>query len=538
MSDVFISYARSTEPQAQRIAAALRGLGYEVWRDDEIPAHRPFGEMIEERLAVAKAVLVLWSADAAKSEWVRSEASRARAMGKLVQLTLDKSPLPMPFDQIQCANLVGWNGEADTPGWRKVAASVADLVGGGVPAAAAVADQAPLTLPSKPSIAVMPFANLSGDPEQDYFADGMVEEIVGALSRYRSIFVIGSGSTLTFKGKSLTPHDVGRLLGVRYVLEGSVRKAGGRVRIAVNLIDASDGVQFWADRFEDTLEDVFALQDRVALGVAGKIEPTVQQAEIRRASSLPTETMGAYDLYLRALPLYQTFSRAETLKARDLLDRAIALNPDFGPALAASAACRNVLVIFGWSDDPERDRRRGAELAYRAVRVGGDDAYVLSFAAAALSNLNVNRDLAATLIDRALDLNPGAALGWFASGVLQIQRGEPDLAFEHFETTSRLDPLSLRRGPVRVYKGVARFQQGRFAEALKLLKEAASLVITPVAPAYLAATYGQLGQMSEARSALALYRQRSPAPIETRAMGRPDHRKLFLEGIALADLSA
>ena len=206
----------------------------------------------------------------------------------------------------------------------------------------------------------MPFANLSGDPEQDYFADGMVEEIVGALSRYRSIFVIGSGSTLTFKGKSVTPQDVGRLLGVRYVLEGSVRKSGGRVRIAVNLIDASDGAQFWADRFEDKLDDVFELQDRVALGVAGKIEPTVQQAEIRRVSRLPTENMSSYDLYLRALPLYQTFTPAETLKARDLLERAIALDPDFGPALAAAAACQNVLVNFGWSDDPERDRRRGA----------------------------------------------------------------------------------------------------------------------------------------------------------------------------------
>src|SRR5580658_2197136 len=179
MSDVFISYARETEGAAQRIAEALQGLGYGVWRDDEIPAHRSFGEVLEERLAAAKVVLVLWSAEAARSDWVRSEASRARAMGKLVQLTLDKSPLPMPFDQIQCANLVGWSGEADAPGWRKVVASIGDLADAGAPASLMEPPPDP-PLPSKPSIALLPFTNLSGDPEQDYFAEGMVEEIARA----------------------------------------------------------------------------------------------------------------------------------------------------------------------------------------------------------------------------------------------------------------------------------------------------------------------------------------------------------------------
>src|SRR5580658_406402 len=293
MTDIVISYARETEAEAIRVVEALRGLGYAVWRDDEIPAHRSFGPAIEERLAAAKVVLVLWSAEASKSTWVRSEASRARAMGKLVQLTLDKSPLPIPFDQIQCANLVGWNGEADAPGWRKVVGSVGDLAG-----APAVAVAIPL--PSKPSIAVLPFANLSGDPEQEYFADGMVEEITTVLSRIRSLFVIASGSAMTLKGKDVRLSEVGRQLGVRYVLEGSVRRSADRVRIAVRLVDASDGAQIWADRFEDTLEDVFALQDKVALGVAGAIEPTVRAAEIRRASKGPTENMGSYDLYLRA----------------------------------------------------------------------------------------------------------------------------------------------------------------------------------------------------------------------------------------------
>jgi adenylate cyclase len=291
MSHIFISYARETQAQAHQVAEALRALGHEVWRDDEIPAHRMFGEMIEERLAAAKVVLVLWSAEAAKSEWVRSEASRARAMGKLVQLTLDKSPLPMPFDQIQCANLVGWSGEADAPGWRKIVDSIGELASGEAQALRKETTPDP-PLPSKPSIALLPFTNLSGDPEQDYFADGMVEEIARALSRVKSLFVIGGGSSLSFKAKATTPREAARILGVRYVLEGSVRKSGGRVRIAVKLVDGTDGAQIWADRFEDTLEDVFALQDRVALSVAGIIEPAVRAADVRRGREPPDRRPG------------------------------------------------------------------------------------------------------------------------------------------------------------------------------------------------------------------------------------------------------
>ena len=209
----------------------------------------------------------------------------------------------MPFDTIHCADLVGWEWcWADAQNWRRVIASIADLTGGtGGTSAAPVPNpfvEAPLPLPSKPSIAVMPFANLSGDPEQEYFADGMVTEITTALSRIRSIFVIASASTLSFKGKAVSPQEVGRQLGVRYVLEGNVRKAGARVRISVQLIDAGDGAQVWADRFEDTLDDIFALQDAVALNVTAVIEPTVQTAEVRRAGKRPTDNMGSYDLYL------------------------------------------------------------------------------------------------------------------------------------------------------------------------------------------------------------------------------------------------
>jgi adenylate cyclase len=196
----------------------------------------------------------------------------------------------------------------------------------------------PLPLPSKPSIAVMPFVNVSGDAEQEYFADGMLLEIIEALSRIKSIFVVASSSSLSFKGKGVRPQEAARQLGVRYVLEGGVRKSGDRVRIGVQLIDAADDAQIWTHRFEDTLKDVFALQDAVAMAVAGKIEPTIEQVEIRRAAIRPTDNINSHDLYLRALPIFRTHSKTGTLEALDLLNQAIDLDAANGPALALAVS--------------------------------------------------------------------------------------------------------------------------------------------------------------------------------------------------------
>ncbi|HEY2177752.1 MAG TPA: TIR domain-containing protein, partial [Caulobacteraceae bacterium] len=199
MSDVFISYARPTEGEATRIGEILRGLGYGVWRDDELPAHRDYSEVIEERLRAAKAVVVVWSVEAVKSQWVRAEADLAREAGTLVQLSLDGAPLPMPFNRIQCADLAGWKGDTGHPGWKKVALSVSALAGAGP------APEAPPGPPlsTKPSIAVLPFADLSPAKDQDYFCDGVVVEIVTALSRFRTLFVIASGSSLSYRDASI-----------------------------------------------------------------------------------------------------------------------------------------------------------------------------------------------------------------------------------------------------------------------------------------------------------------------------------------------
>jgi adenylate cyclase len=537
MTDVFISYARSTQSEAQQIAEALRSLGYGVWRDDELPAHRAYAEVIEERLKAAKAVVVIWSADAVRSQWVQSEADRGRDDNKLVQLSFDATKPPMPFDRTQCADLTGWTGDPDAPGWRKVVASIAELVGRTGAASPAIA-ATPLALPSRPSIVVMPFANLSGDPEQEYFADGMTVEITSALSRIKSIFVIASGSALTLKGGAASPQSVGRQLGVRFLLEGSVRKAGGRVRIAVQLIDAIDAVQVWDSRFEDSLGDVFELQDRVALEVAGKIEPTVRQAEIRRASKGPTENIGCYDLYLRALPALSNAARDELLQARDLLDRAIALDPDYGVALSSAALCRFLIVNFGWSLDEAGDRRRSVELAHAALRAAGDDGEVITQVISIVAFLEGDFNAALRLADRALELNPGSPEAWATSGVLRL---DPEIAIEHLERSMRLDPIGPNRIAQLLGMGRAHFLAGRFSEAAPYLRDLTRQADNnPGAFFMLAAVCGQLRELEAAREALDRFKSLTPlTPAEFTQLWTlgipPKFVKLYLDGIALAE---
>jgi adenylate cyclase len=540
VSDVFVSYARSTAKQAQAVGEALRSLGYRVWRDDELPAHRSYAEVIEERIKAAKAVVVIWSADAAKSEWVQSEADRARTDRKLVQLRVDACTLPMPFDRIQCADLCGWAGDLDAHDWRKVVASVADLVTGPISETSpvAAAPPRPPELPSKPSIAVMPFVNVSGDAEQEYFADGMLLEIVEALSRIKSIFVVASSSSLTFKGKGVSPQEAARQLGVHYVLEGSVRKAGGRVRIGVQLIDAADGAQIWTHRFEDTLEDVFALQDAVAMAVAGKIEPAVEQVEIRRAATRPTGNITSHDLYLRALPIFRTHGKAGTLQALDLLNQAIELNAANAPALALAVSCHRTIIVYGWSDDPEYHRRRGSLLAGRALKAASDDATVLASVANDLTVLERSVDVALPLAQRAVAMNPGSASVWFNSGYVQLMAGETGIAIKHFETAMRLDPAGANRPIHLTFLALANFFAQRFGQAIALIKERNQYSESPGPYAVLAASHGHLGETGPALEALAKYRALSPLPMETWVLQlfiNPAQRKLVLDGVALAE---
>ena len=326
-----------------------------------------------------------------------------------------------------------------------------------------ISPAAAMPLPDKPSIAVLPFANMSGDPEQDYFADGMVEEIITALSRIRWLFVIARNSSFTYKGQAVDVKQVGRELGVRYVLEGSVRKAGGRVRITAQLIDAASGAHLWADRFDGSLEDVFDLQDQVATSVAGVIEPALQTAEIRRARERPISDLAAYDLYLRAYEMSLS-SAGKIPEALRLAEQAIARDPHYGPALGWAALCCYRLVDGGQSEDPTVDRLKGTEFARRALEVAGDDPGILINAAFALAFFGEDMGAMLALVDRALALNPSYARGWFMSGVLRLRAGQPDIAIEHVEASLRLSPRA-RVGNSLAIIGSAHFLSRRFDEA-------------------------------------------------------------------------
>jgi len=272
--------------------------------------------------------------------------------------------------------------------------------------AAATAASPPLALPDKPSIAVLPFQNMSGDPEQEYFADGMVEEIITALSRIRWLFVIARNSSFTYKGQAVDVKQVGRELGVRYVLEGSVRKAGNRVRITAQLIDAQSGAHLWADRFDGLIEDVFELQDNVASSVAGVIEPALQAAETARSANRPTSDLTAYDLYLRACAMYWASHPRQVRQALALLEEATACDPHYGPALGFAARCCMHLTGEASALDRDATRRKGIDLGHRAPGVARDDPGVLAIAAFALASFGEDIDAMIVLVDRALAFNP------------------------------------------------------------------------------------------------------------------------------------
>jgi adenylate cyclase len=389
-------------------------------------------------------------------------------------------------------------------------------------------------LPDKPSIAVLPFANMSGDPEQEYFADGMVEEIITALSRIRWLFVIARNSSFTYKGQAVDVKQVGRELGVRYVLEGSVRKAGNRVRITGQLIDAVTGAHLWADRFDGSIEDIFDLQDKVASSVAGVIEPALQDAETLRLAGRPTNDLTAYDLYLRAYAMRMSSAR-NIPEALRLAEQAIGRDPCYGPALAWAAHCCLRLVLDAQSENPAADRLRGTDFARRALEVAVDDPGVLANAAMVLAYFGEDIGAMMALVDRALALNPNFARGWHVSGLLRLMAGQPDIASEHLETALRLSPRA-RVGSSLSVIGAAHFLSRRFNEAApKLLLAIQEDPSFPQQYRWLAACYAHMGRLDDAREIVARLRAITSVVIPDAGFLRnAEQRELLLSGLRLA----
>src|SRR5262245_43480746 len=271
----------------------------------------------------------------------------------------------------------------------------------------------PLSLPDKPSIAVLPFTNISGDPEQEYFADGITEDITTALSQFRWLFVIARNSSFVFKGKSVDSRQIARELGVRYLLEGSVRKAGNRLRITGQLVEASSGAQLWADRFDGAFDDVFDFQDKVTASVVAAIGPKLEQAEISRARRKPTESLDAYDYYLRGMASLHQGSKGSTSEALQLFFRAIELDPDFASAYGMAAFCYDLRKWNSWMADPKKEAAEAERLARRAIALGKDDAIALCTGGFALFHIAGDLDYSVKCIDRALHANPNLASAWY-----------------------------------------------------------------------------------------------------------------------------
>ncbi len=401
--------------------------------------------------------------------------------------------------------------------WRKhhshPAVGSTAVIADGDPRQAAVTTpryEAP-SLPDKPSIAVLPFQNMSGDAEQEYFADGVVEDITTSLSRMPWLFVIARNSSFTYKGRAVDVKQVGRELGVRYVLEGSVRKAAGRVRITAQLVDAGTGAHMWADRVDGSLEDIFDLQDRVSASVVGAIAPRLQQAEIERAKRKPTESLDAYDYYLRGLARDLT-ERESNEEARRLFYKAIELDPDFAAAYGMAAACYVQRKANGWCVDRPAEIAEVARLARRVAELAGDDTVALSEAGYALGFVAGDLDGSSAMLERALALNSNIAASWYFSGFINVYLGEPDIAVDRLTRAMRLSP----RDPLLYYMhaamAYAHFLAGRYAEALPwadmALRENPRHSLTNRIGA---ATYAVCGRQSDAEKAASRLLQIDPS---------------------------
>ena len=433
MTDIFISYARSNEPQARQAGDALRSAGYNVWRDDELPAHRAYSDVIEERIRSAKAVLVLWSNDAVRSQWVRAEADAARELGTLVQVSLDGVLPPMPFNQIQCADLQGWNGDTVMPGWQKVVSSISSLAGIASP------DSADVGLAPVPArevvICVLPFVNMSGDAEQEYFSDGISEDIIIDLSKVSALTLIARNTAFAFKGKPVEVDALARDLGVTHVLEGSVRRAGARLRITAQLIDCSSSRQLWGDRYDRDMDDIFAIQDEISKAIVAALQLKLLPKEKKAIEQRGTSSPEAYNLYLLARQQWISGNTGD--RRRDdvvvrICRQAVAVDPRYARAWALMALAQSELRFEHGRNE---DGRPAAE--------------------------------------RALELDPEIAEAYCVKARHAMSDGDTEATNRALETALRLDPESWE---VNKECGHLIFRQGRIMDSIPYFEKACALM--------------------------------------------------------------
>jgi adenylate cyclase len=395
-----------------------------------------------------------------------------------------------------------------------------------------------LPLPNKPSVAVLPFTNMSGDPEQEYFADGTVEEITAALSRIRTLFVIARNSSLSYKGTTKDVRQIAQELGVRYVLVGSVRKSGPRVRVTAELVDGSDGGHIWADRYDSHVEDIFDLQDRLTEAITGAILPNIRATEIERARRKRPDSLDAYDCVMKAMPTVWSNDPETAKQALELLERATALDPDYALARSMASWCHAQQVMYLRSSDPQRDRVQALALAEEAARLDSNDPLVLTTLSAAYT-LSGRLDRASTLIEKALQLDPNSAWAWQRSGWICVYREQPELALDHFKHGLRISPFDPINFNSYIGMGMAHFAAFRYEDAIEWLKKGLQERPNAVwAYRLLTPAYAQAGRMEDARRSATLLLQSFPEFTISRhfqnIISRTEHMNRIIEGLRKA----
>jgi adenylate cyclase len=411
-----------------------------------------------------------------------------------------------------------------------------------VPVACATAPQVPLPLPDKPSIAVLPFQNMSGDPEQEYFADGIVEDIITALSRFKTLFVIARNSSFAYKGKAVDVKQVGRELGVRYVLEGSVRKVGGRVRITGQLVESESGIHLWADRFDSPLESIFDLQDQITTSVVSIVSSKVSQAEIVRALRKPVSNLDAYDSYLRGFAKWQERTRDANDEALRMFYRAIDLDPAFPASYAMAARCYNSRKVQGWVEDKEKEVAEARRLAMKAASLGQDDERSLASAGQTLAWMCRDYEVGEILVDQAVSLNPNSAFCLQMKAYVSLYLGKHEEAMEQITKVLRLNPLDPSAATSEAIMANALVLLGRYDDSLKW--SAKALVRHPnwlLGMRIAVVGHALAGNLEEARRLATRMHQLDPGMRisnlrEFLPYRRPEDVELLIEGMRLAGL--
>ena len=430
MAEIFVSYAREDEARAHRVAEALRAQGFHAWRDDELPAHRAYADVIEERLESAAAVVVLWSAAARDSQWVRAEADSARNRGTLVQATLDGSIPPIPFNQIQSADLQRGDDPEAAPGWAKLLASVHALAGPPI----AVETKRPRR--QQVAVCVLPFSNMSGDAEQEYFSDGISEDITTDLSKVSALAVTARNTAFQFKGQSVDVGEVARKLGVSHVLEGSVRRAGGRVRITAQLIDGDTGDHVWAERFDRELTDIFAIQDEISKAIVDALKVKLLPAEKKAIEQRGTTNANAYNLYLMARQLWVSGNYGDVRRDEIVIrtaQQAIALDSNYAQAWGLLAIAQASLRYHHG-----RDVDDGLAAAEKALELDPNLAAPYSVRARHIAERG-DFERAEAEIRHGLELEPNSWEVNREAARLLMQRRRVEEAAKHYTLAASLD---------------------------------------------------------------------------------------------------